>query len=148
MKKLIAALAGGIIFGLGLTVSQMANPQVVLSFLTLDAGWNPALMLVMGGAVLVTFIGYRLIFSRGKPMYDEQFRLPQRGDIDKRLVAGATLFGVGWGITGYCPGPALVGAFLLDSRALVFVGAFIVGVALFEVLESARGRTVVTAADG
>lgn len=148
MKKLIAALGGGMIFGLGLAVSHMADPQVVLSFLTLDARWNPALMLVMGGAVTVTFIGYRLIVSRGKPLYEAQFRLPHRGDVDKRLVGGASLFGVGWGITGYCPGPAFVGAFVLDSRALIFVAAFIVGIALFEVMERARGRAVVTAADG
>lgn len=148
MKPLLAALGSGMIFGLGLVVSQMADPQVVLSFLTLDAGWNPALMLVMGGAVTVTFIGYRFVFARGKPLYAAEFSLPERGSVDKRLATGATLFGVGWGITGYCPGPALVGAFALDSRALVFVAAFIVGIALFEVLERVRGRAVVTAADG
>jgi uncharacterized membrane protein YedE/YeeE len=136
------------VFGLGLVVSQMADPRVVLSFLTVDVGWNPALILVMGSAVTVTFIGYRLIVARGKPLYAARFRMPERGDVDKRLVAGATLFGVGWGITGYCPGPALVGAFALDSRALVFVAAFIVGIAMFEMLERVRGRAVVTAADG
>ena len=148
MKQLLAALGSGMVFGLGLAVSQMADPQVVLSFLTLDVGWNPALMLVMGAAVTVTFIGYRLILARGKPLYAAEFRLPERGDVDKRLVTGATLFGIGWGITGYCPGPALVGAFALDSRALIFVAAFFVGIALFEVLERVRGRAVVTAADG
>ena len=148
MKKLLAALGSGMVFGLGLVVSQMADPRVVLSFLTLDVGWNPALMLVMGGAITVTFIGYRLIFALGKPLYAKKFHLPVRGEVDKRLVTGATLFGVGWGITGYCPGPALVGAFALDSRALVFVAAFIVGIALFEVLERVRGRAVVTAVDG
>ena len=75
MKQLLAALGSGMVFGLGLVVSQMADPQVVLSFLTLDAGWNPALMLVMGAAVTVTFIGYRLIFARGKPLYAAEFRL-------------------------------------------------------------------------
>lgn len=148
MKKLLAALGSGMVFGLGLTVSQMADPQVVLAFLTLDTGWNPALILVMGGAVMVTFIGYRLILTRGKPLYAAEFRLPERGDVDTRLVTGATLFGVGWGITGYCPGPALVGAFALDSRALMFVAAMFVGIALFEVLERVRGRAVVTAVDG
>lgn len=148
MKNLVAALGSGTVFGLGLVVSQMADPQVVLSFLTLDTGWNPALMLVMGGAVAVTFVGYRLIFSRARPLYAAQFHLPAPGDVDKRLVGGAALFGIGWGVTGYCPGPALVGAFALDSRALVFVAAFLVGIALFEVLERARGRDVVTAADG
>lgn len=123
----VAALAGGLSFGLGLTVSGMTNPEVVLAFLTLNANWNPTLIAVLVSAVLVTAAGYRLVARRGAPLFDRTFHTPAAKAIDTRLLAGAGLFGVGWGIAGYCPGPALVGAFTLDPRALTFCAGMLLG---------------------
>ena len=132
MSKPIAALIGGIVFGTGLSVSGMSDPQVVLGFLTLDSGWNPALLLVMASAVTVTGLGYLAIGRRSAPLFDAQFHLPASTAIDGRLLLGSIIFGIGWGVAGYCPGPAIVGAFTLDPRALVFLPGFIVGMLAFE----------------
>lgn len=145
--KGLSALIGGILFGLGLAVSGMADPQIVLAFLTLDANWNPALMGVMGGGVVVTFLGYRLILRRQQPLVEARFDVPTNRQIDKRLIGGAAMFGVGWGVAGYCPGPAIVGAFALDTRALIFMAAFIVGVLVYEFLQRSRDPGAVAAPD-
>lgn len=130
----LAALAGGIIFGVGLVISGMTDPLKVIAFLKLAAGWNPALIFVMGSALLVSALGY--LFSRRlvKPWTAEQFQLPTSTSLDARLLGGAGLFGVGWGLAGYCPGPAIVGAFTMDSRAMTFLAAFLVGLAVYELL--------------
>ncbi len=130
----LAALAGGILFGLGLVISGMTDPLKVIAFLKLAAGWNPALIFVMGSALLVSALGYLVARGRAKPLLAEQFLLPTSSGIDARLVGGAALFGVGWGLSGYCPGPALVGAFTLDTRALTFFAAFLLGVAIYELV--------------
>ncbi|MDH3642030.1 MAG: YeeE/YedE family protein [Gammaproteobacteria bacterium] len=132
MSKPIAALIGGIVFGTGLSVSGMSDPEVVLGFLTVDGGWNPALLLVMASAVTVTALGYLAIGRRSAPLFDTRFHPPARTAIDGRLLLGAIIFGIGWGVAGYCPGPAIVGAFTLDPRALVFLPGFIVGMLAFE----------------
>ncbi|MEM7221248.1 MAG: DUF6691 family protein [Pseudomonadota bacterium] len=126
MKALAAALAG-VVFGVGLTVSGMVDPRNVLAFLTLDAAWNPALILVMGSALAVAALGYRWVLRRAHPLFADGFTIPARRDIDPALLGGAALFGVGWGLSGYCPGPALVGAFFVDARALVFLCACLIG---------------------
>lgn len=127
-----AALAAGIVFGLGLVISGMTDPLKVIAFLKLAPGWNPALIFVMGSALLVSAVGFALAKRRIAPLFAELFMTPTKSDLDARLLVGAGLFGVGWGLAGYCPGPAIVGAFILDSRALTFMLAFLVGLALHE----------------
>ena len=130
-----AAFAGGLVFGLGLVISGMADPQKVLAFLTLGAGWDPALIYVMASAVVVATIGYALARRRAAPLLATEFSSPSRFGVDARLLSGAALFGVGWGFSGYCPGPALVGAFVLDVRAVAFLAAFTLGVFVHRWLE-------------
>ncbi|MDA3914693.1 YeeE/YedE family protein [Oleiagrimonas sp.] len=108
MKILIMALLSGLLFGVGLTLGGMTQPKVVLGFLNVFGHWNPRLVLVMGGAVLTTAIGYRWVGKKRKPLLAEAFHWPTRKDIEWRLLGGAALFGMGWGMAGYCPGPALV----------------------------------------
>lgn len=130
--KPLSALVAGTIFGIGLVLSGMTEPANVIAFLKLSSGWSPALILVMGSALVVTAVGYRLAGRRTAPLFDTTFHKPAANRIDRRLVIGAGLFGIGWGIAGYCPGPAIVGAFTLDSRALLFVAAYVVGTVVFE----------------
>ena len=123
-------LAAGLIFGLGLLISGMANPAKVLNFLDLAGSFDPSLLFVMAGAVAVTFVGYRLVLRRRAPLLADRFALPAATDIDTRLVAGAALFGIGWGLSGFCPGPALVSLPLLAKGTLIFVPAMLAGIAL------------------
>ncbi|MDR5868485.1 DUF6691 family protein [Halomonas koreensis] len=101
------AYVAGLLFGLGLAVSGMTDPARVLGFLDLAGAWDPTLMFVLGGAVVTNFVGYRLALRRPNPLFAGAFQLPTRRDLDGRLIGGAALFGVGWGLSGYCPGPAL-----------------------------------------
>lgn len=128
----VAGLLGGVIFGFGLVLSGMTDPSKVLAFLTLNAHWDPALIFVMGSAVAVGVVGFYLVGRRSSPLWDTQFQAPARFGIDSRLLGGASLFGLGWGISGFCPGPAIVGFFTLDLRALIFLLAFVVGLEIFE----------------
>lgn len=120
----------GLIFGIGLVISGMANPAKVQNFLDLAGTWDPSLAFVMGGAVVVTFLGYRIAFRRGAPLLSDHFHLPTKSVIDARLLIGAALFGVGWGLGGYCPGPALTALSLLAKGTLVFVPAMLAGLLL------------------
>ena len=115
--KMLSALLGGVIFGAGLVLSGMTEPGNVIDFLRLGAEWNPALMVVMVSALVVTFVGYRVLAGKSAPIFDTSFHTPTKQSLDPRLVGGAVLFGIGWGVAGYCPDPAVVGAFLLDNRA-------------------------------
>lgn len=117
----------GLLFGVGLVVSGLANPAKILNFLDLAGTWDPSLAFVMGGAVLVTFVGYRLVLKRDHPLLAPQFHLPTRKDIDIKLFTGPALFGIGWGLGGYCPGPALTSLGLGASGTLVFVPAMFAG---------------------
>ena len=134
MNALVLALGAGFVFGIGLWVSGMANPRKVLGFLDVTGNWDASLMLVMAGAVAVALVGFRLVLSRPKPFFSEKFDLPTRKDIDLPLVAGATIFGIGWGIAGYCPGPALTALATLSAESIVFVAAMLVGGFLQRVL--------------
>ena len=107
MKTVIGFLTG-LVFSLGLTLSGMTDPARVVGFLDVAGDWDPTLIFVLGGAVITTFLGYRLVWRRGTPLLGERFQLPTRRDIDGRLLLGAALFGIGWGLSGYCPGPAIV----------------------------------------
>jgi uncharacterized membrane protein YedE/YeeE len=127
MRHSIAALVCGIVFGLGLAISEMINPARVIGFLDITGDWDFTLALVMGGALIVTVIGFPLITKRSHPIFAEKFHLPTRSDIDSSLLGGAALFGIGWGIAGLCPGPAIAGLASLNPSIFLFVGAMIVG---------------------
>jgi uncharacterized protein len=126
MKTLIALLAG-LMFGLGLSLAGMTVPAVVLGFLDIAGAWNPRLLFVMAGAVLTTAIGYRWVWRGARPWFDESFHTPNATRIDPRLVLGALLFGVGWGIAGYCPGPALASLSSGQSSVYVLVATMALG---------------------
>ncbi len=137
MRNVVNLLAG-LVFGLGLLISGMANPAKVQNFLDVAGSFDPSLIFVMLGAVLVTFIGYRLVLRRPRPILAERFLLPTLQDIDLRLLAGAALFGIGWGLSGYCPGPAITSLPLLAKGTLVFVPAMLAGIALARFVTRAR----------
>ena len=125
----------GLIFGLGISLSGMANPAKVINFFDVAGTWDPSLALVMGGGVVVTFIGYRLVLSRSGPIFENEYSLPKRTDIDGRLVGGSIVFGVGWGIAGYCPGGALPVLGTGNLTVVLFVAALIVGIVLTRLSE-------------
>ena len=127
MKITIASLLCGILFGLGLAVSEMINPARVVGFLDITGAWDLTLVLVMGGALAVTAIAFPLVTRKSHPLLTEKFSLPARKDIDMELVTGAVLFGIGWGIAGLCPGPAIAGLASLSPSVLLFVAAMVVG---------------------
>ena len=131
----LTSLLAGLVFGSGLILSGMANPVKVLGFLDLFGRWDPSLALVMGGAVAVFSVVFFLVRRRTVSLLGAAMRLPVATHIDRRLVGGGLLFGVGWGIAGFCPGPALVALGMGEAKALVFVLAMLVGMGLFEVLE-------------
>jgi uncharacterized membrane protein YedE/YeeE len=120
----------GLLFGLGLIVSGMVNPAKVLNFLDPFGTFDPSLAFVMAGAVAVTFVGYRLVLRRPRPILADRFRLPLAKDIDIRLVLGPAIFGIGWGLSGFCPGPAITSLPLLAKGTLVFVPGMLAGMAL------------------
>ena len=126
-KQLLAALAAGIVFGLGLVVSQMVNPAKIVGFLDVTGKWDPTLLFVMGGALAVTIPGFRWILKRPHPLFAGGFSLPTKADLDPRLIAGAALFGVGWGLAGLCPGPAVTALVTLATPIFVFFVAMLAG---------------------
>lgn len=137
----LTALLAGLVFGLGLLVSGMANPAKVLAFLDLAGPWDPSLALVMGAAIAVGFIGFRVAAGRERTLAGTPLTLPNRRDVDTRLVVGSLGFGIGWGLAGFCPGPALVALGAGQGGALVFTVAMLAGMGLFELLESRRATT-------
>ncbi|MEJ5149639.1 DUF6691 family protein [Comamonas sp. MYb396] len=130
MAILIAALAG-LVFGLGLLVSGMADPQKVLAFLDLAGAWDPSLALVMGGAIALGLPGFALARRRSRSLLGEPMQLPARQAVDAPLLIGSALFGIGWGLAGYCPGPALVGTAAGLGSAAIFSAAMLAGMLLF-----------------
>ena len=141
MSALVSATAAGFAFGLGLWISGMANPKKVLGFLDVAGNWDATLLVVMGAAVAVTFAGYRLATSFKRPLFHLQFEMPTRKDLDVPLIAGAAIFGIGWGIGGYCPGPALTAFAALTGEAIAFVLAMVAGGLLHHVMTSGGGST-------
>jgi len=125
--KTLMGYVAGLIFGLGLAVSGMTDPARGLGFLDLFGGWDTTLMFVLGGAVVTNFIGYRLVLKRPHPVFGERFQLPTRTDLDGRLIGGAALFGIGWGLSGYCPGPAFASIGGLTLPLLAMLVAMVVG---------------------
>jgi uncharacterized protein len=123
---LLTALVSGLLFGAGLALSGMVNPAKVLNFLDLAGTFDPTLLFVLGGAVVTTFIGYRLALPR-EPLFAERFQWPTKTDVDARLVAGAAIFGVGWGLSGFCPGPAIGAVVSLRLEPFIFIAAMAAG---------------------
>jgi len=128
MKNLVTLLSG-LMFGFGLLLSGMANPAKVQNFLDLFGTWDPSLAFVMGGAIAVTMPGFWLVTRRSKPFFNDVFNLPTRTDFDARLITGAAIFGVGWGLGGFCPGPAMTALPLAAEGTLIFVATMLTGMA-------------------
>lgn len=125
--RLLTTYLIGVVFGVGIVVAGMANPAKVLNFFDIAGTWDSSLILVMGGALVVTFVGYRLVLPRPAPLFEPRFSLPTSRVIDAKLVGGSALFGVGWGITGFCPGGALPALGTGQGEVLIFVAAMIAG---------------------
>lgn len=137
MKEALAALVAGVLFGVGLAVSGMLIPDKVLNFLDIAGHWDPSLALVMGGALMVTTPGFYFVTRKNKPVFAASFSLPTAKDIDAKLLLGASLFGLGWGLSGLCPAPALVNIATGFADVLAFVAAMIVGMLLHRVAHKA-----------
>ena len=143
----LSALLSGLVFGLGLIVSGMANPAKVLGFLDLTGAWDPSLALVMGGAIAVGFFAFLVAKNRTRSFIGAEMKLPKASAIDNRLLAGSALFGAGWGIAGFCPGPGLVALGMGEPKAIVFVAAMLVGMVIFSWLEKRKSPAAVNAAN-
>ena len=133
--QLLMALFAGLVFGLGLIVSGMTDPSKVIGFLDLAGAWDPSLALVMGGAIGVGLLAFRLARKRSQALLGGPMQLPTARQIDRRLMLGGLTFGVGWGLAGFCPGPALASLATGGSKPLIFTAAMLVGMVIFEVLE-------------
>jgi uncharacterized protein len=138
--RILAALASGLLFGLGLALSGMLDPARVRGFLDVAGAWDPSLVFVLGGAVTVSGLGYRLSRRRARPVLATRFDWPANRRIDAPLVAGAALFGIGWGLSGFCPGPAVAALSTGASPVLVFVAAMLAGMALHDLGRGVAGR--------
>ena len=138
--SIFTSLLAGLLFGLGLIVSGMANPAKVLGFLDLAGSWDPSLAFVMAGAIGVGVLAFAVARRRTVSLLGEAMKLPTSNHLDRRLVGGSVLFGVGWGIAGFCPGPGLAALGMGEVKALVFVVAMLLGMGLFEWFER-RGRS-------
>lgn len=132
----VMSLVAGILFGIGLTLSDMINPQRVLGFLDVAGAWDPTLAFVMGGALLVTFPAFHFVKKFGKPVCALQFQIPTNKVIDRKLVVGAALFGVGWGLVGFCPGPALAALVTLQTDVFIFGASLVAGMLLFQLWDA------------
>jgi uncharacterized protein len=126
--RLLSTYLIGLIFGVGISISGMANPAKVLNFFDVAGTWDPSLIFVMGGAVVVAFLGYRIVLQRPAPIIDAKFHLPENSHIDARLLGGSALFGVGWGIAGFCPGGAIPALGTGRIEVFAFMAALIVGI--------------------
>ena len=134
----LVALGAGVVFGAGLALAQMTDPRKVLNFLDLAGTWDPSLLFVLGGATGLALLAFRVVLRRPAPLLDAQFHLPEATAIDRRLVIGSALFGIGWGLAGYCPGPAFASIGLGNAEALWVVPAMLAGAALQQVLMPRR----------
>ncbi len=138
MRRLVSAFGSGLLFGLGLTISHMIDPAKVLGFLDLAGDWDPSLALVMLGALAVATPAFAVARRLSRPLWATDFAPPSRTAVDARLMVGAVLFGVGWGLVGYCPGPALASLGFGGGRTLLFVAAMLVGMTIFTAFEQTR----------
>ncbi|MEO1252122.1 MAG: DUF6691 family protein [Pseudomonadota bacterium] len=127
MKQTLAAFAVGLVFGLGLVTSQMINPAKIIGFLNVAGDWDPTLAVVMASALATSFIGYRLVLARHAPLLDEAFHLPANTRIDRKLIIGAGVFGIGWGLSGLCPGPGVAASAVGGALPFVYLAAMLAG---------------------
>lgn len=139
--QLVASLVSGCLFGAGLVLAGMTQPSKVIAFLDVTGDWDPSLALVMVGAIGIHAIAYRVAIRRPSPLFADRFALPTRRDIDGKLVLGAALFGIGWGIGGYCPGPGITALAGLGIDAVVFVAAMVAGMFAVAQVEKLRARS-------
>ena len=145
MLRVLSAAAIGLVFGTGIVISGMANPAKVLNFFDVFGTWDPSLLLVMGSALAVTFVGYRFVLRRPAPVLDQKFHLPTKPDLDVPLIGGSALFGIGWGIAGFCPGGAIPALGSGEPSPLIFVVAMIGGILLANWIKAAFARRQVLA---
>lgn len=144
MPALLLALLTGLVFGTGIALSGMINPAKVLNFFDVAGTWDPSLAFVMGGALVVTAIGYRFVLKSPRPLFDRQFHLPTRKDVDLPLITGSAVFGIGWGIAGFCPGGSIPALGLMQADAVIFVAAMIAGIAIARVARQLAMRPLET----
>ena len=133
MKKNVSSLLSGILFAVGLGISGMTKPSKIVNFLSItdwETRWDPSLLFVMGGAVITSLVLFRIILKQPTPLFSKSFALPGRKDLDARLIVGSVLFGIGWGIGGYCPGPALVSLVTGSNSVSLFLASMILGIFL------------------
>lgn len=142
MSRIASAFLIGIVFGVGIAISGMANPAKVLNFFDVAGTWDPSLLFVMGGALLVTAIGYRVVFgARARPLLEMDYALPTSRRIDAELVGGSALFGIGWGVSGFCPGGAIPALGLGYAETFVFIAAMMAGIIVARTLKTRAART-------
>ena len=134
--RVIVAVVAGILFGTGLVISDMINPARVLAFLDVAGDWDPSLAFVMGGALIPSAIAYRIKARRQAPVFDVSFHIPENRKLDRKLIAGSALFGLGWGLVGLCPGPAFAGLALGRWEIVLFVAAMIGGMAIHRLFQN------------
>jgi uncharacterized membrane protein YedE/YeeE len=144
--RLLSTYLIGLVFGVGISISGMANPAKVINFFDVAGTWDPSLIFVMGGALVVTFFGYRLVLKRPVPILDEKFHLPTNRDLDAPLLLGSAVFGVGWGISGFCPGGALPALGTGRTEVFIFVAAMIAGILLAKAARTAMASRAQSAA--
>ncbi|HQS47760.1 MAG: hypothetical protein B7Y12_07860 [Rhizobiales bacterium 24-66-13] len=137
--RILTALAAGLLFGLGLAISGLLNPAKVKAFLDITGAWDPSLIFVLSAGVIVAFIGYRLAFALHKPLFDDQLHLPTKTRIDRPLIIGSAIFGVGWGLAGFCPGPAIASLALGLLPAAIFAVAMFVGMVTHDRFLAGKG---------
>ena len=123
----IFSLISGVLFGFGLAISSMINPAKIVGFLDITGNWDPSLAFVMGGAVFVTAVTFRVVLNRPAPMFTNKFELPSKVDLDGKLIFGAAIFGIGWAVSGLCPGPAISSIIFLDENLLIFISTLLLG---------------------
>lgn len=139
MNRFSGFLAG-LLFGIGLAASGMTDTAKVIGFLRVFSNWDPDLMYVMGAAVVTTLIGFRIVLKRSSPVFDRRFYLPSKSELDLKLVFGAVLFGVGWGLYGYCPGPAIASLIYIEPATLIFTATMLSGMFFMDRLSKIVGR--------
>lgn len=144
--RIFVAYLIGIVFGLGISISGMANPAKVLNFFDVAGTWDPSLIFVMGGAVIVTFLGYRFVLKRPMPLFDRKYLLPGSNVIDAKLIGGSAVFGIGWGIAGFCPGGALPALGTGRMEVILFTAALVAGIFAARALMHFRRPTAPTQA--
>jgi len=125
--RILSSFIIGLIFGLGLVISQMVNPQKIIAFLDIAGNWDPSLLVVMGSALVTTFIGYKVVLGRQKPAFETSFQIPTKTVIDRPLLIGSAIFGAGWGLAGLCPGPGITALAVGGLAPLAYVAAMLVG---------------------